>query len=181
MLVSAHPSIQSAMLLLALVPDKVFGLPAHPLLVHAAVVMVPLAAVALIATGWREAWRRIYLLPIALLAIGGAGFAFLAKESGEPLQKSVRAAGKRVGEHPEQGDTAFVFAGLFAAICLAFYLYQTFGDRVRERVGWTERYRTPVDEGILLYAISIPLAALAIWTMMVAGHSGAKLVWDSAK
>ena len=95
-------------MLLDLLPDTVFGLPAHPLLVHAAVVLVPLAALALIATGWHEAWRRAYLLPITLLAVGGAGFSFLAKQSGESLQQSVRAAGKRVGDHPEQGDTAFV-------------------------------------------------------------------------
>jgi hypothetical protein len=48
--------------LLQLLPDKVYGLPAHPLLVHAAVVLVPLAAVALVTTGWRETWRRAYLL-----------------------------------------------------------------------------------------------------------------------
>ncbi len=169
------------MLLLALTPDKIFGLPAHPLLVHAAVVLVPLSALALISIGWRDAWRRMYLLPITLLAIAGAGSAFLAKESGEPLQESVRAAGKRVGEHPEQGDTAFIFAGLFAAACLALYAYQTWGDRLRERLGWTQKFRLPVDETVAIYVISIPIAAIAIWTMVVAGHSGAKLVWDVAK
>lgn len=166
---------------LALVPERVFGLPAHPLLVHAAVVLVPLAAIALIATGWRETWRKMYLLPITLLAVGGAGFAFLAKESGEPLQESVRTAGKRVGEHPEQGDTAFVLAGLLATTCLVLYAYQTFGERIRERLGWGERFRLPVDENIALYAISIPVALLAVWAMIVAGHSGAKLVWDNPR
>jgi hypothetical protein len=161
--------------------EKIFGVPAHPLLVHAAVVLVPLAALALIATGWREAWRRIYLLPITLIAVGGAVFSFLAKQSGEPLQQTVRAAGKRAGEHPEQGDTAFVLAGLLALMCMALYGYQTFGERMRERLGWTQRYRLPVNETVALYAISIPVAALAIWAMVVAGHSGAKLVWDTAK
>lgn len=167
------------MLLLSLIPDRVFGLPSHPLLVHAAVVLVPLAAVALIATGWRETWRRVYLLPITLLAVGGAGFSFLAKESGESLQASVRAAGKRVGEHPEQGDTAFVLAALFAATCLVLYAYQAWGEQVRGRLGWSDRFRLPVNETVALYVISIPIAALAIWTMLVAGHSGATLVWKT--
>ena len=156
-------------MLLDLLPDTVFGLPAHPLLVHAAVVLVPLAALALIATGWHEAWRRAYLLPITLLAVGGAGFAFLAKQSGESLQQSVRAAGKRVGDHPEQGDTAFVVAALFAATCLAFYAYQTWGERIRERFGLTDRFRLPVNESLALYVINVPIAALAIWAMLVAG------------
>jgi hypothetical protein len=165
--------------LLELIPDKVFGLPPHPLLVHAAVVLVPLAALALIATGWREAWRKAYLLPITLLAVGGAGFTFLAKQSGESLQESVRAAGKRVGEHPEQGDTAFVFAGLFAVTCLALYAYQTWGEQLRDRLGWTERFRLPVNETVALYLVNVPVAALAIWAMLVAGHSGARLVWKT--
>lgn len=166
---------------IAIVPEEVFGLPAHPLLVHAAVVLVPLAAITLMATGWKDAWRRVYLGPITMLAVGGAVFAFLAKESGEPLQRTVRAAGKHVGDHPEQGDTAFLFAGLFAATCLALYAYQMFGERLRSRLGWTERYRLSVDEILVLYALSVPVALLAILSMLVAGHSGAKLVWDTPR
>jgi hypothetical protein len=39
------------LMLLGLPFSKVYGLPAHPLLVHAAVVLVPLVALALIAVG----------------------------------------------------------------------------------------------------------------------------------
>jgi uncharacterized membrane protein len=116
---------------------------------------------------------------ITLLAIGGAGFSFLAKQSGESLKQSVRAAGKRVGEHPQQGDTAFVLAGLFAMICIALYAYDTWGEQIRARLSWTDRYRLPVNETVALYVVSIPVAALAIWAMLVAGHSGAVLVWKS--
>ena len=159
--------------------NNVFGLPAHPLLVHAAVVLVPLAALALIAVGWNDAWRRAYYLPIALLAAGGAIAAFLAKQSGEGLQESVRQAGKKVGEHPEQGDTAFIFAGILAVACIALYVYHAFGERIRERMGWTDRFRLPINEHLALYVVSIPIAALAVYTMLVAGHSGATLVWKT--
>jgi hypothetical protein len=159
--------------------DKMFGLPAHPLLVHAAVVLVPVAALGWIAIGWKEAWRRIYYLPLALMAIAGSAAAFLAKESGEPLSESIRRAGERVGEHPEQGDTAFVLSIVFAATCLALYLWQSFGEWVRERAGWQQRLRLPVDENVALWVVSLPVAALAIWAMIVAGHSGATLVWKT--
>ena len=159
--------------------DSIFGLPAHPLLVHAAVVLVPLAAIALIAVGWRQAWRRIYYPPIAILAVGGAVAAFLAKQSGESLAESVRRAGKRVGEHPEQGDTAFVAAGLLAAACIALFVYERFGERIRERFELTDRFRLPFDENLALYVVAIPVAVLAIYTMVVAGHSGAELVWKT--
>jgi hypothetical protein len=157
----------------------VFGLPAHPLLVHAAVVLVPLAALALIGVGWNRAWRRPYYLPITLLAIAGAGATLLAKQTGESLAESVRQAGKRVGEHPEQGDTAFVFAALFAMACAALWLYDAYGEEIRARLGLSERLRLPVDENLALYLTAVPIAVLAIVTIVVAGHSGATLVWKT--
>jgi hypothetical protein len=59
--------------------DNAFGLPAHPLVVHAAVVLVPLAALAFVATGWRAAWRQAYYLPIMLLAVAGSVASWIAK------------------------------------------------------------------------------------------------------
>ncbi len=159
--------------------SKLFGLPAHPLLVHAAVVLVPLAALALMATGWKTAWRRMYYLPITLIAGAGAVAAFLAKESGEPLAHSVRQAGKRVGEHPEQGDTAFVFAAILAASCTALFVWNRFGEQIREKIGWQDKLRLPVDENLALYLLCLPVAAIAIYTMILAGHSGATLVWKT--
>lgn len=159
-------------------PADVFGLPAHPLLVHGAVVLVPLAALALIAVGWNRAWRRPYYLPIMLMAIAGAGATLLAKQTGESLAESVRRAGRHVGDHPEQGDTAFVFAGLLAMACAALWLYDAYGEDIRARLGLTDRFRLPVDENLALYVVTVPVAVLAIVTMIIAGHSGATLVWD---
>jgi hypothetical protein len=69
---------------------------------------------------------------------------------------------------------------VFGLMCLALYAWQRFGSLLRERIGWTAE-RLPVDEGLVLYAISVPVAALAVWTMMVAGHSGATLVWKATR
>lgn len=149
------------------------GLPAHALLVHAAVILVPLAALALVTTGWKASWRKAYSLPIAIIAVAGAVCAFLAKESGEPLEDSVkraaRAAGEQVrfGEHPEQGDTAFVFALVFALITVAFWA----ADR------YQEKFSLPKRSGVIAYAVVLIPAALALITMVIAGHSGAALVW----
>jgi hypothetical protein len=158
--------------------NKIFGLPAHPLLVHAAVVLVPLAALAWIAIGWRQNWRRVYYLPLTLMAMGGAAATFLAKQSGEPLAQSVRQAGKRVGDHPEQGDTAFVFALLFALVCVVVLAWERYGTTLRQRFSLTS-IRLPLDDDAILYAASVPIAALAVWFMVVAGHSGATLVWQT--
>jgi hypothetical protein len=158
---------------------QLFGLPAHPLLVHAAVVLVPLAAVAFLIAGVRESWRRVYYLPVTVCAVVGGVSAFLAKESGEPLSESVRRAGERVGEHPEEGDTAFFFAMLFALAAVAIYLFFRYESRVRSALGIESWPRLPLSYNTALYLAGVPLALLAILTMVVAGHSGAELVWKT--
>jgi len=160
--------------------DGLFGgLPAHPLLVHGAVVLVPLAAIAFIATCWREPWRNAYLLPITLVGLAGGFFAFLAKETGESLSESLRHAGKAVGEHPENGDTAFLFSILLAVAFVAVYVGNRYGSQIWQRVGIITLPRLPVSYATAMYAVALPFAVLALITMIVAGHSGAQLVWKT--
>ena len=150
-----------------------FGLPAHALLVHAAVVLVPLAVLGFAALGWKQAWRDRYALPVAALALVAAGFAFLAKQSGDPLKQSIRRAAEtsgtvaNFGEHPEQGDTAFVFAVIFALAALAAWAL----NRYRKNCG------LPLWAPTAGYAVALVPAALALLSMVQAGHSGAQLVW----
>lgn len=152
-----------------------FGLPAHALVVHAAVVLVPLAAVALAAGGWRRDWRRAYSLPIAMIALAGAVFSVLGPQSGGPLERSVRTAatsqtGARVffGEHPEQGNRAEFFAIVLAITCVGFWAI----DR------WSERFDLPKRAPKAAYWAALLPAAASLLTMVAAGHSGAQLVWN---
>ncbi len=157
-----------------------FGVPAHPLMVHLAVVLVPLAALALIAVGWNRAWRHQYYLAIMLVSVAGAVGAYLAKTTGSSLRHALRAAGKSTGGHPGQGNTAFLLAGLFAVVCIGLWIYESYGDQIRQRFGLEQRFRLPFDENLALYAVAVPVALLAIVTMVLAGHSGATLVWKTA-
>lgn len=159
--------------------DRLFGLPAHPLLVHGAVVLVPLAGVAFIVAGVKASWRQAYYFPITVLALAGGFLAFLAKQSGEPLSESVRQAGHRVGEHPEQGDTAFFFAMLFALACAGAFALLRFGPRLRKALQIEQLPALPISYDTIVYLGTAGIAVLAIVTMVVAGHSGAKLVWDT--
>lgn len=149
------------------------GLPAHALLVHAAVVLVPLAAIALAVTCWRAAWRKAYSLPVAILAVAGAVAAFLAKASGGPIEGAVKRAAQgegvraRFGEHPEQGDTAFVFAVLLALAAITVWAVDRYG----------ERFNLPKWAPLATYGLALVPAVIALITMIVAGHSGAQLVW----
>ncbi|GMV84428.1 MAG: hypothetical protein AMXMBFR80_02860 [Dehalococcoidia bacterium] len=153
--------------------STIAGLPAHALLVHAAVVLVPLAAVALAVTCWKASWRKAYSLPVALIAVGGAAAALLAKEAGESLEDTVARAARsegvtaRFGDHPEQGDAAFAFALLLAFAAVAVWAV----DR------WGKRFNLPAWAPLATYAVALVPAGIALIIMVVAGHSGAELVW----
>ena len=96
---------------------QVFGLPAHPLIVHAAVVFIPLAAVTMLLAIWPK-WRRPMLTATAALAVLGALFVLLAASSGEGLEERVGADRAKVEEHQEAGDKAQGPAVLFAGVAV---------------------------------------------------------------
>jgi len=153
--------------------SSIAGLPGHPLLVHAAVVLVPQAAVAHAVTGWRPAWRRSYAIPVALIGLAGAVFAWAAKASGEAIEDRVKDAAKavgqraRFGDHPEQGDAAFFWAMLLGLALIGFAV-----------LAWLERKRElPRWAPLAAWAAVLAVAAIATAVMTVAGHSGAQLVW----
>ena len=154
--------------------NSVFGLPAHPLVVHGAVVLVPLAVLGFLAAGWRPAWWQRYGLLVLGLSIVGWALAFLASQSGEPLEEHVRnvaaAAGQprpRFGDHPEMGDTAALLSFFFAIGVAATYALDRWVPQARSS-SWVPR---------LAYAATAVAGVVALLWMIRAGHSGAELVW----
>ncbi|HEX6030727.1 MAG TPA: DUF2231 domain-containing protein [Tepidiformaceae bacterium] len=152
---------------------SVAGVPAHPLVVHAAVILVPLAAIGILATGWRPAWRKPFAIPLLAIALAGAIFAIVAVQTGEPLEHDVRDAARnagvqaRFGDHPEQGETAQVFAIILAAATAGYAGVVLYGERMN----------LPSWSGTAAYGAVLIPALLATGFMIVAGHSGAQLVW----
>jgi uncharacterized membrane protein len=144
--------------------DTIAGLPAHPLLVHGAVVLAPLTAIgAVVMAVWPRFARRYGVLVVAV-----AGLAFvssaLAKLSGEELAK-------RVGTpqpHAELADPLPILMLLLALIVTGLWLL----DRGRP----TNRSR-PVLVIVLAVAVVVMSLVVTYWTVRV-GHSGAEAVWS---
>ncbi|MFA7250298.1 MAG: DUF2231 domain-containing protein [Dehalococcoidia bacterium] len=151
---------------------NIAGLPAHPLLVHLAVVLVPIAALAFVLVMWRGSWRRAYGGLIAAAAAVGAAGALLAAQSGESLEHTLRATQgirRELGEHPEQGDAAEFLALIFGLVAVALWAI----DR------WGARWSLPAWTPVLVYAAGVLAAAGSTGAMVVAGDSGARLVWET--
>jgi len=146
--------------------DLINGLPVHPLVVHAAVVLVPLTAIGVMVMAvWpRFSQRHGWLVVGSSLVALGANF--VAKESGEGLEDRVGEPGF---DHAELGDIMPIFAAALAVVVIVLWLI----DR-----------RAPVDGPAPRRALRIVAAVLAVvvavanlvWVYRV-GDSGAKSVW----
>ena len=99
---------------------RLFGLPAHPLVVHAVVVLVPLCSFGVAmsaiwpAARWRLAWVLLGLTIITVAMVP------LATGSGEALEEMVKGNGL-VERHAELGDDylPYAFALLVGAVAVA--------------------------------------------------------------
>jgi hypothetical protein len=138
------------------------GLPLHPLVVHFAVVLIPLGAIGLVVVSVVARFRKPYL-PLVIGTLGaGAVFAFVSKQSGEFLTDTQG----NPGQHAALGDVLFPASVGLVALAVTLWLF-TRSDR-------------PVTHVRLAIAASI-VGALSVSTLtFFVGHSGATATWGSA-
>ncbi|MBA2444284.1 MAG: hypothetical protein H0V49_03010 [Nocardioidaceae bacterium] len=154
--------------------DEINGLPIHPLAVHVAVVLVPLAGLlgVLFAIPHTRRWVRV---PLVIVAIGAVPAVFVAKESGKSLSAvlgldSSGRADSRVAaivrEHAERADLLFILVIGFAVLAVLAVAVSAKFDALPAVV--------PVVVSVLLVLGAV---ALAFQTVRV-GESGARAVWN---
>lgn len=149
--------------------EELFGLPAHPLVVHAAVVLLPLAAITTLVCAAVPRARRPYA-PVALgLALAATLAVGLAQGSGEELEEKVDET-ELIEEHTEHGEQVLPWAigvSVAAAAVTAIPLAE------RRRPSMPARTVTSVA-----VVVALIVGAGATWTVIDVGHSGAKATWD---
>jgi hypothetical protein len=75
------------------------GIPAHPLVIHAVVALLPLATLGAIAMAIRPRWRRAIGIRVALIALVGVIAVPIATQTGEQLQRALNGGGPLVAIH----------------------------------------------------------------------------------
>ena len=146
--------------------NNLFGLPAHPLLVHLPVVMVPMAALgAIILAIFPRFFSRFGWWVTGIAFIGAVG-AILAAGSGETLEERV-ARTSTLRDHAEMGETARLLAVVLFVVLLIVML--------------ARKYRaTDMAKKAVAIAVSVVIAVSAVaagWVIIQTGHSGAKASW----
>jgi hypothetical protein len=151
------------------VPDDILGIPLHPLVVHAVVVLMPLAAVGTIAIAVVPKWRDIY----GWLVLGITTIVFatvpIATRSGARLRDSLTLGGpvaEKVRDHQAYGDRMiYAAAGLWLLLVVMLLLHRT-----GRRGGLM----------VLVAGLAIVAALAALVLVVLTGHSGSDAVWNPA-
>ena len=143
--------------------DTILGLPVHPLVVHAVVVIVPLTALGAVAIALVPRWSRRFGVLVVLGALAGTGAAFVAERSGKQLAA-------RVG-YPETHGNLGEKEKWFAAALLLVVAVLWWWDR--NRAGQRRTTAVKVLAGVV---IGVALAG-AGWTIRT-GHTGSQLVYE---
>ncbi len=162
-------------------PSDFFGLPLHPLIVHATAVLVPLAALAVIgAVVWPRfrAWAGPLPMGLSLVAVI---LTPLSTASGENLEHDV-AETALLEKHTEMGEQLLPFTIALLVFSVGFW--------------WLDRRRTTTPEApthagttaLTASRLRTLTAVVGVLALLAAvgtgvqvgriGHSGAKAAWS---
>jgi hypothetical protein len=139
------------------------GLPLHPLLVHSAVVLVPLVAIGALVMSYLPSFSRRHGKIILILAVIAQISVFLAKMSGEAFAEILD---KNVEKHAELGEiTPLLTLPMVVVIYLRWRM-----DRSGSTIGSVLIRR-------LTSVALIVASVVSLVVIFLVGHSGASSVW----
>jgi hypothetical protein len=165
-------------------PTQINGLPAHVLLVHAVVVLVPITVLLLLATvAWRGTHRRLGIAT-PLVALVTLVFVPVTTSAGEWLQARVPGT-PLVSRHAELGGSLLPWVvGLFvlaAAAWLVRWRSEGAPDRPsdsRFAAADAVLVRRPQTIRVALTVLAVVVSVGALVSVYRIGDSGAKAAWQ---
>jgi uncharacterized membrane protein len=152
-------------------PETINGLPLHALIVHAAIVLTPLAALAAIVFALVPRWRYILRWPTAVAAVLAFGSLFVAKVSGLNLKRTRFAnvpgvIQERIHIHQNRANTLFLISiGFVVVAVIATWLLGTARSKLPRAAQW----------GVSLVLVGLSVATLVY--VLLTGEAGARAVW----
>ncbi len=138
------------------------GIPLHPLIIHLTVIALPVGSLMLLASLFTKSFKKYEKATLVVLIVGSVS-AFLASISGRQLSD-------KIGVSLDHATAGF-YVPISATVMTVFFAL----------VLWSRRLATdtPLAQGTLVVFVVISvLAAIATVVLTIlAGHSGAELVW----
>jgi uncharacterized membrane protein len=155
--------------------DTFNGLPAHPLLVHFVVVLLPLAAIcAVLSVVWPAARRKLGVIT-PLLALVALVLIPLTTSAGEALDKKT-PPNSLIEKHAALGDQALIWAApLFVFAFVWWALHTRWSETKIDSLNTRPRTIATALTGLVLLIFAIG----SIVMVYRIGDSGAQAVWHN--
>ena len=165
-------------------PMELSGLPVHALVLHAAVLLGPVTALAAIAYAALPGWRWLIRWPMVALAVATVGSVFIAKLSGESLAAKVtgnpdtsQSEINQILVHEDRGNLLMWVALAFLVIAVVAALTVGGPSRLASGAGARDTRGTAVTLGVLGLVVIGALALLVV--TVLTGDAGSRAVWGS--
>jgi len=163
--------------------EELLGLPAHPLLVHAAVVFVPLLILVAVGYALIPRLRRYLAWAAVALAIIAPASALLAKLSGDAFRARMVREGTAtpdflpmIDEHRGFGTNLAWAAGALGLLVLILVAV-TWRARASSGDGADVQQKPFTPVAIALIVGVLAAGAVSGYYVFKAGDSGARMVW----
>lgn len=157
--------------------DAIGNLPLHPLVVHAVVIGIPLALLLalLFAFPRTRSWAR---WPLAVTAVGALAVTFVARESGESLQRIVASGSDNpvaslIAQHSQLAGQLLLIMVVFTVVALV----NVFVVRSRAAAPPADARSGGVAAMVLPLVLVLVGLVAGFWVYRV-GDIGSRAVWN---
>ena len=155
------------------------GIPLHPLVVHAVVVLLPLAALGAVVIAVRRSWRRTFGIPVLLIALAGVAAVPMATTTGSQLWTALGVNNPLIDVHAQRATWLLPVALGFLVLLAGAVLTEL--SAVRAEVGAhaappasPTRHRVTTGLSVLAALTGLAVTAIVVWV----GHAGSVVVWQ---
>lgn len=161
---------------------EIAGLPLHALVVHAAVVLTPTAALLVAVFAVRERWRWLTRWPASLATVAALACLLVAKVSGSALLRSrsylLRSPvlAERIHTHQTRANQLVIVMVVFTVLVLASAF--ALGGPSPLVSGWGARESRPSGLRWALPALLVAGAVAVLVWVVLTGDAGARAVWS---
>lgn len=157
------------------------GLPAHPLIIHVPVVLIPLSILGALACITRPEWFERYGILLCLISIVAMSSIFLAMNAGSALQGLLHLTGEPahlINEHSQAaGILAVIFVAFTAILILTFSAERITGAEGPTGFAVADRLLGTHRSQLALRVTLVVLALASAYMVFRVGDLGAKAVW----
>jgi peptidoglycan/LPS O-acetylase OafA/YrhL len=154
-----------------------FGdLPLHVLVIHLAVVVLPVSALTAIAFAVLPKWRWLLRWPALLLGLGALVCAFVAKKSGDAFVAAIPQLDQLVKLHRSRGNLLLWLVLAFAVLVVIAFLLLSGPTALASGKGAKATRSRPLE--LVVTAAVVVLGVVVIYQTIRTGDAGARAVWN---